>query len=287
MLKSAIFFIFSEKILFCVAYWKIKRITSINELAFSKRKMKHTAIIILILIGGIGCSNKNDCNNRFDFINCLDTIPVMDIDIKRNADSIRNDLSELYGYDLCEECGWVNFKMPFKIQNKSGFLKAMIDYDYEICDNCPIAMRERNYFSIMFNQHDKLLVEGRPIEIDSLNPQVIKYLSKVGKADIAPEDFTRVNYRIYWKPICNRETLDSILTIVYQTHLEFVEMELKTKNIDFCSLNSIQLDSLKLKYPLRIEFDLEKVRIEDFDIENLDKLEDIPVIDNIKMKEEI
>ncbi|MCB9261224.1 MAG: hypothetical protein H6607_02455 [Flavobacteriales bacterium] len=223
--------------------------------------MKHTAIIILILIVGIGCFNKKDRNNRFDFINCSDTIPEMDIDIKRNADSIRNDLSELYGYDLCEECGWVNFKMPFKIQNKSGFLKVMIDYDYEICDNCPIAMRERNYFSIMFNQHDKLLVAGRPIEKDSLKPQIIKYLSKVGKDDLAPEDLNGLNYLIYWKPDCNREMLDSILTIVYQSHLEFVENELKTKNIDFCSLNRMQLDSLKLKYPLRIEFDLEKAGI--------------------------
>ncbi len=258
-----------------------------SPLAFSKRKMKHTTIIILILIVGIGCSNKNDCTNRFDFINCLDTIPVMDIAIKSNADSIRNDLSALYGYNLCEECGWVYFKMPFKIQNKSGFLKVMIDYDYELCDNCPIAMRKRSYFSIMFNQHDKLLVEESPIEKDSLKPQIMRYLSEVGKADIAPKDFTSVNYRIFWTPSCNREMLDSILKIVYLAHLEFVETELKAKNIDFCSLNGIQLDSLKLKYPLRIEFDLDKVRIEDFDIESIDKLEDIPVIDNLDMKEEI
>lgn len=249
--------------------------------------MKHISVVILISIIGFGCSNKNDCINRFDFINCSDTIPVMDIDIKRDADSIRNELSKLYGYDLCEECGWINFKMPFRIQDRNGFLKVMIDYNYEKCDNCPIEIRDRNYFSIIFNQDDKILVEGRPREKDSLKSQIINFLSKVGKDDSVPEDFTRVNYRILWKPICNRVMLDTILTIVYKTHLEFVETELKTKNIDFCALKNIELDSLKLKYPLRIEFDLEKLRIEGFDLESFDKLEGMPVNDNLELKEKI
>jgi hypothetical protein len=225
--------------------------------------MKNTAIIILTLILGIGCSNKKDCHNRYDFINCTDTIPIMDIDIKRDADSIRNDLSKLYGYDLCEECGWGNFKMPFKIQNKQGFLKIMIDYDFENCENCPNARREGNYFSIMFNQRDKLLVEGKQIEKDSLKHHIFRYLSNAGKDNMTPKDFSRVNFRIYWKPICRREMLDSILTIIYQTHLEFVVIELNKSKIDFCSINKTQLDSLKKIYPLRIEFVLNKIRIED------------------------
>jgi len=225
--------------------------------------MKHTAIILLTLILGIGCSNKNECQNRYDFINCKDTIPVINIDIKRDADSIRKDLSKLYGYDLCEECGWVNFKIPFTIQNKQGFLEVMIDYDYEICENCPITMREGNHFSIMFNQRDELLVEGRPIEMDSLRPQIIRYLSNVGKDDMAPENFSRVIFRVSWKPNCKREMLDMVLTIIYQSHLEFVEAELKVNKIDFCMIDKKQLDSLKRKYPLRIWVELDKIRIED------------------------
>ena len=52
----------------------------------------------------------------------------MNLDIKKHSDSIRQEMCDLYGFDLCERCAWVEFKMPFKIENNDGYLKVLADF---------------------------------------------------------------------------------------------------------------------------------------------------------------
>lgn len=81
--------------------------------------MKHIALYVWALLLLAGCRDKNECINRFEFISCNnDSIPTLNLDISKDPDQIRREMNELYGYDLCENCGWVDFRLPFTIEGK-------------------------------------------------------------------------------------------------------------------------------------------------------------------------
>jgi hypothetical protein len=119
-------------------------------------------------------------------------------------------------------------------------------------------MRLRHYFSIMINQENQLLVESELIELDSLQTKIENYFAKVGVDEMAPKNFRELNFKIFWNQDSNTEFLNSVLTKLYVSHLSFVKSELKNDGIDFCKIESNNLEKLKVKYPLRIEFDLGK-----------------------------
>jgi hypothetical protein len=179
-------------------------------------------------------------------------------DIKKHPDTIRNELNKLYGFELCKKCSWADFRLPFTIEGQKGYLKIMADFDSPVCENCPIPMRLRHYFSIMINQENQLLVESELIELDSLQTKIENYFAKVGVDEMAPKNFRELNFKIFWNQDSNTEFLNSVLTKLYVSHLSFVKSELKNDGIDFCKIESNNLEKLKVKYPLRIEFDLGK-----------------------------
>lgn len=222
--------------------------------------MRTILLFILTLTLLTSCSVKNECNNRFEFISCNDSIPILNLDISKNSDTIRNEMKKLYGFDLCEKCSWVDFKLPFTIEGQEGYLKVMTDFDAPICDNCPTSCELRYYFSIMINQRNQLLVEGDCIGIDSLQSKVEEYLATVGNDEMAPETFNQVNFRIFWNQESNIDFLNSVLSILYKSHLAIVELELEENGIDFCGLDKLRIEKLKEQYPLRIEFDLGKIK---------------------------
>jgi len=167
-------------------------------------------------------------------------------------------MNKLYGTDLCKKCSWVDFKLPFTIEGEKGYLKVMADFDTPICNNCPIPMRLRHYFYITINQRNQLLVEGELIKLDSLQLKIENYLAKVGIDEMAPENFEQVNFKIFLSENTDIGFLNSVLTSLHLSHIAFVESEIQNDGIDFCKITRIDIEKLKEKYPLRIEFDLGK-----------------------------
>ena len=223
--------------------------------------MRNIALYILTLSLLTSCFEKNNCINQFEFISCNnDSIPILNLDITKHPDTIRNEMNKLYGFDLCKKCSWVDFRLPFTIDGQKGYLKVMADFDSPFCENCPIPIRLRHYFSIMINQNNQLLVEGELIELDSLQLKIEKYLASVGVDEMAPENFGQVNFSIFWNQDSDPEFLNSVLTALYFSHLSFVKSELEKDGIDLCKMEGAKLEKLKEKYPLRIEFDLGKIK---------------------------
>lgn len=220
--------------------------------------MKTSIQFIFTILLLTSCST-NDCKTRFEFISCNDSIPILNLDLTTHPDAIRKELNELYGFDLCDKCTWAEFRLPFTIEGQNGYLKVRTDFDSPVCGNCPIPMRKRHHFSIMINQRDQLLVEGEMIELDSLQAKVANYLASVGNDDMAPETFKQVNFRLFWNQESNTEFLHDVLTVLYKSHLAFVESKLAEDGIALCNMEKERIDGLKEQYPLRIEFDLGRV----------------------------
>ncbi len=220
--------------------------------------MRFVIAVLLLSFFFIGCSTELECHNRNDFISSEDSIPVLEFDITSNPIEVRRQMSELYGLDLCVKCSLVEFKVPFEIEGKEGFLKVMVDFDSPICESCPVPMRLRHYCSILINSKNQILFEGQHVDMDSLQSEIIGYLSKVGNDPIAPRTIDKVNFRISWAEGVNEELVHLILKRIYQSHLAFIEGEVEKTGSDFCSLSKRELSALKEKYPLRIELDLGK-----------------------------
>lgn len=212
-----------------------------------------TFIVIVLLTVLTGCSLENECNNKFDFISTNDSIPELSLDISSPPDSFLEKMNNFYGFDLCEKCSWIEFKTPFKIEGKQGFLKLMADFDYPYCPNCQIAMRNRHYFDILINLNNQIAAEGHYVQIDSLQTEITKYLSKVGNDGFFLKSHKKVNYFIKWDLNSDPEFVNSVFTCIYSAHLDFVEAKLIEDGIDFCSLDQEAIKKLKDEYPLRIE----------------------------------
>lgn len=225
-----------------------------------QEKITTLALYIVTLALLTSCSVKNDCNNQFEFVSCnIDSIPILNLDITKHPDTIRKEMNKLYNSDLCKNCSLVDFRLPFTIDNQKGYLKIMTDFDFPVCENCPIPIRRRNNFSIMINSRNQLSAGGKLIPLDSLQSEINRYLSTVGIDKMGPENFGQVNFRMFWDQSSSIEFLDSVLISLYSSHLSFVLAELEKEGIDFCKLEKTTIKQLKEKYPLRIEFDLGKI----------------------------
>ena len=222
------------------------------------KEMKKVSLTIWLLILLTSCSVNHGCENRFDFISCNNSIPILDLDISKHSDSIRKEINELYEFDLCQECSRIEFKIPFVVEGKSGYLEVMADFDFPVCENCPVPMRSRHYFSVLINQNNQILAEGEVTEIDKLRSKILNYLAAVGNNEMTPETFGQVNFRIHWDQDSDVGVLNSVLTILYKSHLDFVERQLLRNETDFCSIEQTEIAQLKEQYPLRIEFNLTK-----------------------------
>ena len=217
--------------------------------------MKKVLLIFILFTTFLsGCSVKDQCNNRFDFISTNDSIPILNLDFSSSPDSsVFEKLNNFYEIDLCERCSWVEFKTPFEIEGKKGYLKLLADFDYPYCSNCPIPIRERHYFQILINLNNQILAESNLVQIDSLKTEILSYLDKVGNDDNFPTSYKRVNYFIKWDLNSDPKFVNEVFTTIYSAHLESVESKLFAEGIDFCSLNKKEIRLLKEKYPLRIE----------------------------------
>lgn len=235
---------------------------------------KKDRVFILLIIGLLlltSCSQINECENRFDFISTNDSIPILNLDYSEARELTLERMHRLYGTDdLCKKCGWVEFKSPFEIEGKKGYVKLIVDFDHQYCRNCPIAMRERNYFQILINANNQIFAEGELVTVGSLATAIKEYLSKVGRNDNFPETFNRFNYIIQWDRSLDSKFIDSIFVSVFSSHTDFVERQVLERNIDFCSINNEELTKLKAQYPLKIQIPGKSI-----DMPNLEEINEI------------
>lgn len=237
----------------------------------------------------MSCSTNKDCNNRYSFSNCDLDIPIVQIDYSDQFDSVRQNIKNQFEYDLCEKCSWIDFKIPFQFEDKKGYLKVLADFDYPVCNDCPVPIRLRYYYSIMINRNNQLLVNGRPMRIDSLSSSIVRYFDNVGNPEGRyPEEYRQVNFRLFWDRETEQTSIDKILTEISKAHFTFVEQKVTELGLEFCKLTGEELENLKKKYPLRIEFDLGKIDLMKPDFEKLEQLKNIPMIkEDIEIESEI
>lgn len=228
----------------------------------------------------MSCSTNKDCNNRYAFSNCDLDIPIVQIDYSDQFDSVRQNIENQFEYDLCEKCSWIDFKIPFQFEDKKGYLKVMADFDYPVCNDCPVPIRFRYYYSVMINRNNQLLVNGRPMETDSLSSSIVRYFNNVGNPEgHYPEKYSQVNFRLFWDRETEQNSINKILTEISKAHFTFVEQKVTELGLEFCKLTGEELKNLKKKYPLRVEFDLGKMDLMKPDFEKLEQLKNVPMIE--------
>jgi len=248
-----------------------------------------TVLKVLTILTLISCSTRNNCENRFNFLSCDSDIPIIQIEYSKHSDSIRDEIQNQFKEDLCERCSWVDFKIPFEFDNKKGYLKVIADFDYPIGKNCPVPMRVRYYYTIMINRNNQLLVNGQLMHIDSLKSSIIKYYDNVGNPEgNYPEKYNQVNFLLFWDRETETSLIEKLMTEISKAHLSFVEQKVAVNGFEFCKLTISELEDLKNKYPLRIEFDLGKIeRMKPPNIEKLKELESIETIEDSEFETEI
>lgn len=227
--------------------------THLEDLLLRLRKSFQISIAILTMTLFSSCLPEHECNNRFNFISSNDSLAILKLNYALPADSQIVKLKQLYEDDLCNRCSWVDFKTPFEIQGDRGFLKFSVDFDYPYCTNCPMTIRYREYFQILINTSNQLLVEGEPISLDSLDEKIYNYLSNFYPAELPSEHYKNVNYSVQWNLATDSNLIKSVFSHIYTSQLEFIETKLKEKGRDFCSLQPIALQKLKEEFPFRIE----------------------------------
>ncbi|MFC0877146.1 hypothetical protein ACE01N_11150 [Saccharicrinis sp. FJH2] len=220
--------------------------------------MKKILFYMFVLILLTSCIGENKCVKHLDLIGYRVAERSFAIDYTKNSETIRKEISEAYGSDLCEICTRVLIKVPFVFNEENGYLGVLVDYGFPVCKDCPVSFRSRYYFDIIINQQNQLLAEKEPCSLDSLSYQIEHYLNSVGNDPNVPEIYSEVNYKLIWSNISDSSIIDKVLNIITKTHADYIEGLMLQEGISLCDINSQMLDSLKKVYPLNIEFDLGK-----------------------------
>jgi hypothetical protein len=210
-------------------------------------------VLVLCLIIFFNCEEGTVCNNRFDYLTEVKNIPILKLHEVNTATSFLEQLESFYKEDLCNRCEEVEFKIPFKIEDKKGYLKMIADYNYPYCSNCGIAMLSRSYFQIATNVNNQISIPGKVVNEDSLKYEIYTYLSKVGVNEDYPDSIKEVNY-VLLLDSKNIKLLNSIITSICKAHLNYVEFKVNESGVNFCKLSKASILQLKDAYPLRILF---------------------------------
>lgn len=216
-------------------------------------------LLILTTLFLIQCNIKKEVSNELFFINCTEEIPLINLELDNDFENSRELIETTFGESLCERCSWVNFKVPFKYKSHNINLKLMSDFDTPYCKDCGIPMRYRFYYYISINKFNEIFAEDEIVNIETLQSTLIKFFMNIGENEaIAPEKFNQVNFLLEWEKktplIIINKTINQIIT----ARLNFVKEQLRSNDIDFEKLDTIELKELDKKYPLRIELDLGK-----------------------------
>lgn len=131
-----------------------------------------------------------------------------------------------------------------------GLHVIQAEFDHPHCPNCPIGVRQRNYFTVLVNAQNQILADNAVVSIDSLPTAIHTFLNKVGTVYNAPDSFGSFHYTYQWDTQCHESFMDSVLTTVATAHMSFVKGRMEDEGMDFCGIDHIKLDSLKSAHPL-------------------------------------
>jgi len=190
------------------------------------------------------------CENELNLLNSFDTIPTLIGDFQFIKDSLEKNLTLLFKDNNC--CKYLRFNIIHFVDSTES-LKLSLKYFYQ-CDDCPLYIRERNDCMILQNSFGQISFEGRIINIDSLDNEVINYYSKVGKEDFLPDTYEKLNIAIQWDLDVSKDNFSKFINQIILGYLSFANEFSKTiYNKEICQLNHKDLLKLSKLIPLNIE----------------------------------
>lgn len=223
----------------------------------NKQSLKLTSYLILFFLFLSQCKPKIEkCNDKFNFIHCTDSIPVINFPLNQNHDTIYDKLKMLY--NNTDSFASYFFRLPFEIDNQKGHIKIHTKIGVRKSIICGL----RNNLTILINSQNQLLVKNAWSNLDTLKH--ILELNFKGKYshDQDPTNHESLNIVLKWDKNASPKILQKIINTIVETHFKFVTENLLYENENFCSLKKYNITQLKEKFPLRIEFDLFQYELE-------------------------
>lgn len=191
------------------------------------------------------------CENQIELISKLKTIKHIDVDILEISGDCNSFLRE--NFDSLEYCcSDIRYSVDWHFKENLSIPLAL-ESEYR-CQGCPIALRCFDYFSILINNSNQLLVEGDYCKMDSLQDEIEEfYLTKIGTkghhSRIEP-----VRFRLQWDTEASKDSLNLALTKLVNSYLLIMQdLSIQEFSQDLCNINSDQLSEIYKILPFKLE----------------------------------
>ena len=161
------------------------------------------------------------CNNSNDLISKADSITdFLEIDLSKPYDTLINQ----YQYQ----------KLPTYLElGNDLFIKV----EFETSDNFSTGMRMNNFEEVLINSKNQILYKGNYLELKELH----KTISTTAQLD------KNLKFVIKWDDKTSRAILNQVFQEVVLGYVGLIETNLE---LDICSLSEMELNKLKIQYPL-------------------------------------
>jgi hypothetical protein len=209
--------------------------------------VKHFSYLFLFLC--LQCKpTAEKCNDKYQFINCSDSFPVIKFPLDQHSDSLYFKLKKLY--NDCDTLRDYHFRLPIEIDKQKGFIN-IITY---LSNNHYIICGIKHELHILLNNQNQLLVGNSWSDFDSLKKILaLKFRGNEGTyQDSNLHQYLRISLK--WDNETNPKVIHNIIRTITETHYQFVEERLSKENEKFCALKKYNIEKIKENYPLRIVF---------------------------------
>ena len=225
----------------------------------------------------VSCSKEKECINANELIFNQEKIPVLNLPLNTHTDILRKELDSLFGKDLCEICGDIEYKIPITIDKKEGFIKVQTEFENPYCKDCPPYQKLKRTYSIDLDKRNRLYVEGYTLPFEEFEKQLDTFYYVVdSKEHYYFDSIDDIIFDVDWSQETDLEMIDSVLVKILKNHKSFILKKNSITEEKLCSLESADLQNLKSDHPLRIELNLGRSDAMSKSIrENFDQLEEI------------
>ena len=190
------------------------------------------------------------CENQLNLLSSFDTIPTLKTNFKSLNNNLEQTISNYFDKKFC--CEYIYFNINHTIDS-TDTIKISLRHYYQ-CDNCPIFSREVNNLSILQNIQGQILFENILVSIDSLDTEIYRFYSRIGKSDIYPNTYREANISLHWDLEVPEIFFCKLIDQLIKGYLKFTnEYSIKKYNKKICQLNHIELKDLAKEIPLKIE----------------------------------
>ena len=187
-------------------------------------------------------SNEEDCVDQFSLIIASPNTPLLNFEVDWSKDSIQSVTQSLFNENLCEKCENAQVAIELFREGQNIKIPVQIEYSFECCQGCPIPIIDRDYYQILINGRDQLLVEGELTSTNSLDTIISNHWKK--NAD------ENLHFYLDWQPETSREVLDHALNSICTAYISEIE---RRNNKSTCEMKDQELNSIRESCPLTIQ----------------------------------